>query len=595
MAGSIANLSVHLSANISQFASGMTAAIKPLKQFGSQVMSVGGLLSPLTTALAGVASTAGVVALVKSEMSAISSTTRLADRLGISTEAMSGLEYAAKRSGLSTEQLSGGLGHMLKNMAEANTEGGKAAAAFDLLGLDAAKLVNMSPDQAFQAIADGLVHITNPAQRAQAAMAIFGKSGQELLPLMLKGSAGIQAAREEAERLGLTFSRVDAAKVQMANRALSQMGEVVTGAGRTLAIQLAPYIAAAADAMTNLATGGEGMGQKVVVAFHMVLSAIATASDYLSLLMAGFYAVRGVSQACWGVQIIAIGKVIEAVEWLSNKLFGTKTNYGQLVTAMGEDVMTDMKTSFQQSGQALSDFAEGKNAKAVNQFFDQLEADANKAGKAIANAKPKPGDFIPPEDLGNLQKISEALDKLQLEANQFGMTDAEKKLAEFSSMKGVTPEQVQQYAALLGQMDQLNAAKKKQDEMNQDGKSIFDSTRTPMEKYESQIGKLHDLLDAGTIDWDTYGRAVRQAKDELEKSTKTDIASPKAPELMQAGSAAAQRFIFDSTRGMQTMTKDEVNKKHLAVAQNSDKLLERIERNTRGDSSSETEVIDIPA
>lgn len=593
MSGAIANLSVRLSANINAFSSGMQKAIKPLKEFGSQVMSLGGMVNPMVTAFAGLAGAAGVGALIKGQMDAIDSTAKLSDRLGISTEALTGLEHAAGLSGVSTETLTGGLEKMLNTLNDAATNGGAAAATFSRMGLDATKLANQSPDEAFKAIADGLVGIQNPAARASAAMDIFGKAGQSLLPLMLSGSEGIKQAQEEAAKLGLTFSRVNAAKVEMANDAMSKMGDVTTGIGRTLAIQLAPYITAAADAFVSLATSGDGMGAKVVLVFKTVLSAVATFADYFSILQAGFYALRGVQQACWSVSLVALGKVIEGVEWLSNKLFGTKTNFGQLVTVMGEDIATDMKTSFEQSGQALSDFADGKNARAVEQFFTNLENNAERAAQKIANGAPKPGTFVPPVDVEALKKVSDTLDKLQQQVNQFNMTDAEKKLAEFSAMKGVTPEQVKQYANLLSQMDQLNAAKKKQDEMNQEGKSIFDATRSPMEKYESQIGKLHDLLDAGAIDWDTYGRAVRQAKDELEKSTKSDLPDAKAPEAMLAGSAASQRFIFDSTRGMQTMNRDEISKKQLQIAQNSDTLLERIERNTRSVTSADAEVMDI--
>lgn len=593
MAGSIANLSVRLSANINQFTTGIQAAIKPLKQLGSQVLSIGGMVNPMVGAFAGLAGAAGVGALVKGQMEAIDSTAKLSDRLGIGTEALVGLQHAANLSGVSAETLTGGFEKMLNTLADAATNGGAAANTLNKMGLNATQLANMAPDQAFAAISDGLIGIKNPADRASAAMDIFGKSGQSMLPLMLAGSEGIKAAQAEAEKLGLTFSRVDAAKVEMANDAMTKLGQVAVGVGRTLAVQLAPYITAAADALTDVATSGEGMGAKVTGAFKMVLSTIATASDYFSLLMAGFYSVRAASQACWSITIIGIGKVIEGIEWLSNKLFGTKTNYGQLVTAMGQDIAADMRESLDKAGQSLNDFSSGKNANAVEQFFTQLENNANKAGQAIANAAPKPGSFVPPVDIKALEKVSEALDKLKLDVDQFNMTDAEKKLAAFSGMKGVTPEQVKQYSVLLSQMDQLNAAKKKQDEMQQDAKSIFDATRTPMEKYESTIGHLHDLLDAGAINWDTYGRAVRDAKSELEKSAKTDVASPKAPELMMAGSAAAIRFQYDLTRGSQVMTKDQVAKQQLASQERSENYLSDLVRYARGGAAEETTEMDI--
>lgn len=592
MAGAIANLSVRLSANISAFSTGMSAAIKPLKQLGSQVLSLGGMISPMAGAFVGLAGAAGVGALIKGQMDAIDSTAKLSDRLGISTVALTGLEHAAGLSGVSTETLTGGLEKMLNTLNDAATNGGAAAATFQKMGLDATKLANETPDQAFKDIADGLVGIQNPAARASAAMDVFGKSGQSLLPLMLSGSEGIKQAQEEAAKLGLTFSRVDAYKIEAANDAMSKMGDVVTGIGRSLAIQFAPYITAAADALVGLATSGEGMGSRVVGAFRFVLSAIATLSDYLNLAKAGFYVLRAASQAVFAGMAMQAGTVITAIEWLYNKLTGSKSNFGQLVTAMGEDLKNDMQESLGEAGQAFNNFASGKNEKAVNQFFNNLEANADKAAKALANGAPKPGTFVPPQDVEALKKVSESLEKLQTEVNQFGMGDAEKKLADFSTMKGVTPEQINQYSQLLSKMDELKAAKEKQKQLDDDAKKIFDDTRTPLEKYETEIGKLHDLLDAGEISWDTYGRAVNKARDELEKEGKTK--ETKAPDFMLAGSAAAARFSYDLTRGSQTMTKDQIAGKQLASQQKSEDWLEQIAKNTSGGASDDSDVMDIP-
>src|SRR5207247_2365101 len=103
-------------------------------------------------------------------------------------------------------------------------------------------------------IADKISKIENPAERATAAMQIFGKSGQQLLPLMMSGAEGLAAAQKEAEKLGLTYNRVDAAKVEAANDSMTRMKAVVTGVGNQLAIQLAPFIDAAATKLTALAS-----------------------------------------------------------------------------------------------------------------------------------------------------------------------------------------------------------------------------------------------------------------------------------------------------------------------------------------------------
>ncbi len=83
-----------------------------------------------------------------------------------------------------------------------------------------------------------LCSIHNPTERATAAIELFGKSGQSLLPLLMQGSEGIAAAQREAEKLGLSFSRIDAHQVEQANEAIVRLKAVFTGIGNQLAIQL---------------------------------------------------------------------------------------------------------------------------------------------------------------------------------------------------------------------------------------------------------------------------------------------------------------------------------------------------------------------
>jgi hypothetical protein len=99
------------------------------------------------------------------------------------------------------------------------------------------------------------------------------------------------------------------------------------------------------------------------------------------------------------------------------------------------------------------------------------------------------------------------------------------------------------------------------------------------------------MLRGGMIDWKTYGRAVRNARAELEQAANT-TAPAAAPDAITAGSAQAQKFVYDQSRGVQKLTRDDIPKKALAEATTQTKWLDRIEKNTRnlsGDSSTEVD------
>jgi len=51
--------------------------------------------------------------------------------------------------------------------------------------------------------------------------------------------------------------------------------------------------------------------------------------------------------------------------------------------------------------------------------------------------------------------------------------------------------------------------KKERDALEQEGRAVFDETRTALEKYQIEIAKLDTLLAKGAIDQDTYSRAVK--------------------------------------------------------------------------------------
>lgn len=66
------------------------------------------------------------------------------------------------------------------------------------------------------------------------------------------------------------------------------------------------------------------------------------------------------------------------------------------------------------------------------------------------------------------------------------------------------------------------------DTLQSEGRGVWDTTRTSVEKYQTEIRKLNDLLRVGVIDNDTYSRAVKQLQDGFTEA---------APEAVNFGQA----------------------------------------------------------
>jgi flagellin-specific chaperone FliS len=136
----------------------------------------------------------------------------------------------------------------------AMTEDGAEAAskAFGKLGIDVAALRTLSPDKQFLAIADALAAVEDPAERSALAVAIFGKSGTDLLPMLKDGKAGLTAFREEAHELGLVIDKEAVAAGDKLGDSLDKLDEQFKALGNTMATQLTPVIQPIIDDLNEL-------------------------------------------------------------------------------------------------------------------------------------------------------------------------------------------------------------------------------------------------------------------------------------------------------------------------------------------------------
>ena len=104
-------------------------------------------------------------------------------------------------------------------------------------------------------------------------MDLFGRGSEKLLGLLQQGPSTINAYAREAEKLGLTFSKLDAEQVERANDALIRLRAIFEALMRQAVIQMAPYIEALADKFVDLSMTSGGMGERVTSAFEFMTKA----------------------------------------------------------------------------------------------------------------------------------------------------------------------------------------------------------------------------------------------------------------------------------------------------------------------------------
>lgn len=252
-AKTISSLAIRLGGDVNPLATAFGKADTMVARFGRGLASFGRnafAFTGIASAIGALTGGAGIGLLVKNQLEAVDSSSKLAARLGIATESLVGFEHAANLAGLSSEQLSNGLGFLMKNLGKAAEGADETGGAFGQLGLNVNELMRLAPDEVFMRVADSIAEIQNPIRRAYMATQIFGRSGQQLLPLLMQGSKGLREATKEATALGLSFSKIDGERIEEANDSITRFKMTFVGIGRTFAVAIAPFLDQTADKFT---------------------------------------------------------------------------------------------------------------------------------------------------------------------------------------------------------------------------------------------------------------------------------------------------------------------------------------------------------
>lgn len=133
---------------------------------------------------------------------------------GIAAGDLEVLRLAFENAGAGADQVGPTVNRLQKALVAAAEGGQKGSKVFRDLGLNVALLQKMSPAQQFEAVAAAFSALPDPAERAAAAIAVFGRSGGKLLALF--GDRG--ALADARNTLG--------GQADILNRAASQFDRV---------------------------------------------------------------------------------------------------------------------------------------------------------------------------------------------------------------------------------------------------------------------------------------------------------------------------------------------------------------------------------
>lgn len=332
-----------------------------MDRFQGIMKGIGTVVAGVVTALAALAAAAvaaafGIAKIVFSAAEAAGELVDLSTQTGISTTRLQEMQYIGDQVGTSLDTITGSQAKLIRSMdsagkqsqdyakklAEAKAAGkdvgdiqlGDAASAFKTLGVAVDDgNGNLRDSQAvFDEVIDRLGSVQNETERDALAMQIFGKSAQELNPLIKAGSAELARLSQEAHDVGAVMSEEDVAGLEAFGDTVASIKAGVKGMLGTLATQFLPIFKTLAAALQNLFKS-ESFKKGIQEISKAIQGFVAVAVDVITKLANGD--LQGALAAVFGAdragQLIAFFTVIK--NFIQGVLIPFVTTHAQEIKA----------------------------------------------------------------------------------------------------------------------------------------------------------------------------------------------------------------------------------------------------------------------
>ena len=219
---------------------------------GDVASKVASILPPLA-GLAGVASVAGIATMATSWGSAGAEISRTSGVIGVGTTRLQELRGAARLAGLSAEDMTGGLKSLGKTFEDSVANRNiRAAGVMRQFGITLHRTKNGAVDSARALIdvSNAMKSLGGNVQAQDEYASIFGIGN--LLPLLQKGGAGINAYVQQFDKLGGVMSPAQLVQADHFNTTMIKLDLAFDRMKWTIGAALAPELDKLADWMSKL-------------------------------------------------------------------------------------------------------------------------------------------------------------------------------------------------------------------------------------------------------------------------------------------------------------------------------------------------------
>jgi len=314
---SLGTLTVDLVAKIGGFTKGMTQAEREADKGAKAVEArmrklAKGIDAAFQVAAAAVVAAVGVMAVgVNNAINRMDDIGKSAQKVGISAESFSKLAYAAQLADVDIGQLEGGLAKLAKSQDAAAQGAKEQLDIFRALGVEFqnADGTLRKTDEVFADLADRFQGLPDGANKTAAAMALLGRSGAQMIPLLNGGSDGLREMGDELERFGGVVGPEAARQAETYNDNLTRLRVAADGLWQSLAMQLLPDLIHLTEEMLDASKKGGDLRDVVDAAATFVRGLGMAAQLAVDGVQALTYSAIGLYNVMQGISRLSPGSV----------------------------------------------------------------------------------------------------------------------------------------------------------------------------------------------------------------------------------------------------------------------------------------------
>ena len=264
-----------------QLPDGMKSSMNAMGSLDAQSLALAGGFAAVAAAIVKVEK--AMISMTKESASFADNIITLSMQTGQSTQQLQEFSYATELIDVSVDTLQGSLRKLTNNMQDTMNGTGNAKDSFDALGISVTNADGSmrSANDVFYETIDALGQVKNETERDAMSMDIFGRSAQDLNPLIIQGSKTLKAYADEAHNMGYVLDDEALSALGAVDDAYQRLQKTQEGVKNQLAVEFAPYLEEFyGDVTSGIKYIGDVLQQSGLVdAFGMLLE---TAGDIIA-------------------------------------------------------------------------------------------------------------------------------------------------------------------------------------------------------------------------------------------------------------------------------------------------------------------------